>query len=257
MAWLHAQQLANGAVHHSQIALGLGDLKIGREYGPARVCPQRDEAESPDCEKGTITNVTWHIGELTKSRQHHPNPRDAIMLWAAATMFLRVPEGGGNCVPIHAAYHLAHGDVRVNDPSDLKFVVVRIKASKTDPFRKGLSVFLGRTGQILCPVAVNLSYMVQRGGKEGQFFLFDEGHGLTQERFVAEVRKALAVVGIDSSRYAGHSFRIGAATTAAQKGIEDFLIKTLGRRESAAYTLYIWTPPGTLCGVHSCFNCIA
>ena len=68
------------------------------------------------------------------------------------------------------AYHLAHGDVRVNDPRDLKFVVVRINASKTDPFRKGLSVFLGRTGQILCPVAVNLSYMVQRGGKEGQFF---------------------------------------------------------------------------------------
>ena len=99
--------------------------------------------------------------------------------------------------------------------------------------------------------------MVQRGGKEGQFFLFDEGHGLTRERFVAEVRKALAVVGIDSSRYAGHSFRIGAPTTAAQKGIEDSLIKTLGRWESAAYTLYIRTPPGTLCGVHSCFNCIA
>ena len=58
-------------------------------------------------------------------------------------------------------------------------------------------------------MAANLSYMVPRGGKEGQFFLFDEGQRLTRERFVAEVRKALAVVGIDSSRYAGQFLNRG------------------------------------------------
>ena len=105
------------------------------EYGPARVCPQRDEAESPDCEKGTITNVTWHIGELTKSLTTPPKPqRCNHVVGSSHDVFLRVPEGEGNCVPIDAAYHLAHGDIRVNDPRDLKVVVVRIKASKTDPF---------------------------------------------------------------------------------------------------------------------------
>jgi len=32
-------------------------------------------------------------------------------------------------------------------------------------------------------------------------------------------------------------------------GVQDFLIKTLGRWESAAYTLYIRTPLKVFCGV--------
>ena len=42
-----------------------------------------------------------------------------------------------------------------------------------------------------------------------------------------------------ASTYAGHSFWIGAATTAAEKGIEDSVIKMLGRWESSAYQLYV------------------
>ena len=38
------------------------------------------------------------------------------------------------------------------------------------------------------------------------------------------------------------SFRIGAATTAKEKGISDVHIKMLGRWQSSAYQLYIRTP---------------
>ncbi len=44
-----------------------------------------------------------------------------------------------------------------------------------------------------------------------------------------EIRLALDKAGIDSKVYCGHSLRIGAATTAAANGMEDALIKTLGR----------------------------
>ena len=176
------------------------------------------------------------------------------ILWAAATMcffgFLRVGEvvTPGDDI-FDPTCHLAQGDVRINDLQDPKFVVVRIKSSKTDPFRQGVSIYLGRARDSLCLVAAVLGYMVQRGTEGGPFFNFEDGRLLTRGRFVSEVRKAITEMGHNGALYAGHSFQIGAATTAAQKGVQDFLIKTLGRWERAAYTGYIRTPPEVFCGV--------
>ena len=70
-----------------------------------------------------------------------------------------------------------------------------------------------------------------------------------RKRFVNEVRRALAAAGIDSSKYVGHSFRIGAASTAARYSLQDSLIKTLSHWESFAYTLYVQTSREELCSV--------
>ena len=75
------------------------------------------------------------------------------------------------------------------------------------------------------------------------------GRFLTRDRFVEAIRRALTTMGHNCAHYAGHSFRIGAATTAARQGLQDSLIKTLGRWESTAYTLYIRTPREVLCSV--------
>ena len=176
------------------------------------------------------------------------------MLWSAATLcffgFLRV---GEVVAPSDRGYdpewHLSYSDVRADTRTIPDFLQVTIKASKTDPFRKGVTIFLGRTRNELCPVAASLQYMIQRGGAPGPLFKFGDGRYLTRDRFVSAVRSALNVAGINPSLYAGHSFRIGAATTAAQRGIQDSLIKTLGRWESSAYTIYIRTPRETLCSV--------
>ena len=57
-------------------------------------------------------------------------------------------------------------------------------------------------------MAANLSYVVQRGEKEGQFFLFDDVRGLTSvcgrgEESIGNIE--LARIGI-KGQYAGHSF---------------------------------------------------
>ena len=105
----------------------------------------------------------------------------------------------------------------VNSPS---YLVVNLKASKTDPFRLGVSLFLGRTNNTLCPVAAVLAFMVLRGQEDGAFFCFSDGCLLTRARFVSAVRVALEEGGVDARNYSGHSFRIGAATTAAQRGFQ-------------------------------------
>ena len=179
---------------------------------------------------------------------------NASMLWAASCMcffgFLRT---GEIVVPSDAEYdistHLSVDDILVDNIVAPKWLEVRIKASKTDPFRKGVSVYIGITGSNICPVAAILDYRVRRGSGPGPFFQFSDGRFLTRSQFVSHLKEALIAAGVDASKYSGHSFRIGAATTAAACGIQDTLIKTLGRWESEAYTLYIQTPRETLCKV--------
>ena len=65
------------------------------------------------------------------------------------------------------------------------------------------------------------------------------------------VRAALKAKGIDDTKSVGHSFRIGAATTAAAVGVEDSVIKTLGRWESSAYLAYVRIPRECLAAVSS------
>ena len=59
----------------------------------------------------------------------------------------------------------------------------------------------------------------------GPLFKLRDGRYLTKEIFTARVRSALLVLRYDEASYAGHSFRIGAATTAAEQGVEDSVIK--------------------------------
>ena len=104
--------------------------------------------------------------------------------------------------------------VRTNSLVNLQptmYITVAIKASKTDPFRKGVTVHIGATKSQLCPVAAVLACMVQWGSQAGPFFLFDGGRHLMRDHLVAEVRRALEKAGVDPSHYSGHSFRIGAA----------------------------------------------
>ena len=110
-------------------------------------------------------------------------------------------------------------------------------------------MYLGRTNADFCPVVAMLSYMVRRETDNGPFFRYDGERALTRERFVRDVCLALQAAGIDWEKCSGHSFCIGAASTAARCGLQDSLIKTLGCWESMAYTLYVRTPRETLCTV--------
>ena len=96
--------------------------------------------------------------------------------------------------------------------------------------------------------------MIARGSRESSLFIFSDGKPLTRQRFVIAVREALKMAGVDAS---SHSFRIGAATTAASRGIEISIIKTLGRWNSLAYLRYVKIPQDKLASYSSvlCTDC--
>ena len=54
-----------------------------------------------------------------------------------------------------------------------------------------------------------------RGNQTGSLFKFRDGRPLTRQRFVMAVKEALDAAGVEAGQYLGHSFHIGAATTAA------------------------------------------
>ena len=58
---------------------------------------------------------------------------------------------------------------------------------------------------------------------------------------MAAVLGALSLVGVNTAHYAGHSFLVGAATTAAHADLSEATIKMLGHWESAAFERYVCT----------------
>ena len=69
---------------------------------------------------------------------------------------------------------------------------------------------------------------------------------LTRAQLVAMVRVSLAQAGVDYTRYAGHSFRTGAATTAVAKGMSESMIQTLRQWTSDSFKRYIRIPRSQL-----------
>ena len=70
--------------------------------------------------------------------------------------------------------HLSSEDVRVNDRSHPQWLEVWIKASKRDPFRQGVTIFVEATRRQLCPVASVLVYIVQRTSRPRPLFMFKD-----------------------------------------------------------------------------------
>ena len=176
------------------------------------------------------------------------------MVWAAAcTCFFEIFRSGEATVPSRSAYDpailLSVSDIAVDSHSAPTFIALRIKSSKTDPFQEGITIYLGRTEGDICHVATLLSYLAERGLEPGPLFQFHDARPRIRQSFVAEIRAALTLAGMNPSLYSGQSFRIGAATSAAAAGIEDSIIKTLGRWSSNAYQTYVKLPREELASI--------
>ena len=93
--------------------------------------------------------------------------------------FMRVAEFTvRNAGEFDSQVHLTPHDISVDSPEE-PTLLVRIKASKTDQFLAGTSIFLAAAGTELCPVSAVLCYLAERPNGEGPIFLLGSGEPLT------------------------------------------------------------------------------
>ena len=168
---------------------------------------------------------------------------DTVMLWAAFCLgVFRFFRSGEFTQSPHTEYVLTREDVAIDSREDPQLLTVRLRKSKTDPFGAGTYIYIGRTGTTLCPVPSVLAYLAIRPQRQGPLFIFENGARLSKQVLVSHLRQALLQLGEDDMKFTGHSFRIGAATTAAAAGFSEYFIQFLGRWKSSAYLAYITTP---------------
>ena len=86
-----------------------------------------------------------------------------------------------------------------------------------------------------------LAYLAIRGQMNSPLFSVD-GQCLTREALVKWLHATLLQAGVHPTHFSGHSFRIGAASTAAAKGVAESTVQTLGRSASDSYKHYIRIP---------------
>ena len=92
--------------------------------------------------------------------------------------FLRV---GEFTIPAQDAYdkasHLSLSDISVDKRDNPRLLRVIIKQSKTDPFCRGVNIYLGATDGPICPIVGIL--LAARGKQESPLFITEDGRGLT------------------------------------------------------------------------------
>lgn len=91
----------------------------------------------------------------------------------------------------------------------------------------------------LCPVNAITKYLTLSNHKAGPLFQFTCGTPVSYAFFSSSLKSLLTFIGLNTQIYKGHSFRIGAATSAAAEGIPQTVIQHMGRWKSNAFKNYI------------------
>ena len=178
------------------------------------------------------------------------NQYEDVVLHAAFTLafagFLRVgeftyKESDRNLAEGFGKWFLTKSCIRIS--REATYMELNLPSSKTDPFRKGIKLTIAATYDRGCPVLAmqRLRAIDTHRPEHAPLFCIGklEQHAFTREYVVRRLQELATAVGLGQGTWNGHSFRRGAATWAAEIGISENEIQTLGRWRSDAYKTYI------------------
>ena len=192
-------------------------------------------------------------------RAMHASAGDHTLMWEA--LFQLAWFGvlrPGECVPAgkyDASKHPSRANIRFycrgrrvypaqgsgDVPTHMEFVV---KYSKTDQDRLTQNVMVGSTSNMLCCVTAMWRYMCSTAEAPHASPLFQIGQStVTYQHMLGAVKRYSAAAGLDSSDYAGHSFRIGGSQALAAAGRSITYLMSYGRwRCTESVLRYVKTP---------------
>lgn len=154
---LHKDKLASGtiktyiaAIRYEQISKGLGDPKT-YEMPRLEYVIKGFKKLSPNSQERRLPMTPEILGKLRQVWDRSSQKRDAMMLWAASCLcFFGFLRSGEAVAPSTRQYdpacHLCYEDVKVDSLVAPSALQVLLKASKTDPFRQGVTIHIGKTG---------------------------------------------------------------------------------------------------------------
>jgi len=179
-----------------------------------------------------------------------PTSYENLVIRAAFTLafagFLRVgeftyKEADRELGPSFSKWYLTKGSIRLHHSG--AFMELNLPSSKTDPFRKGIKLTIAACHDSGCPVRAMKAFLAIDTHRPKHAPLFCHGQlaqqAFTREHVVQKLQELAITAGLGRGSWSGHSFRRGAATWAAEIGITENEIQTLGRWRSDAYKAYI------------------
>ena len=247
------------AIHLAHIVLGLPNpllnyprlqqvLQATRRHQPL---PQLDS----DCQ-GITTDFLHRAKPL-----HCPQSARDRVLWAALTMGHYGLFCSGKLVQPKMAEAGAPRFIRVQDVTPqftqgwLDYICVFLNTSKTDQFHQGCPIVIGCTGMSICGVCEDWHLLQQHqwmgSSPEAPFFQL-QNRALDRVTLVNHIKHVATCLGLDPSRYSGHSLHIGGATSAVKAGLSQWQIKLLGCWNSQAYQVYIKQDPSACVELAAC-----
>ncbi len=168
-----------------------------------------------------------------------------VLFKAAFTLaffgFLRVGEFTCSSKKAPTERVLSIHDVSFQGRELVKTVMqIRIRYSKTD--QRGLTSYLkidSANDLRICPVNAMREFLKIRPNNQGPLFIHFDADPVTSYQFNHVLKCGISTIGLPPVKYSAHSFRIGAATMAAQNGFSEDEIKQMGRWKSSAVQIYV------------------
>ena len=188
----------------------------------------------------TIVQIR-HIYRYTKL---HLSRHDSAMFQAAISLaFFAMLRSSEFCSP--GSHHTSSATLLLSDISIQRdIMLVRIKQSKTDPFKEGCVVRVTAVKSSICPIRAMTRYLSLRRASNGPLFQFCNLTYLTRSGLSTLLSTVLPGININT-----HSLRIGGASAAASNGLSDATIQVLGRWSSDAYRRYLHYSDDAVCSM--------